>query len=101
GGIPAAGARTVQLWSNKRSGLCTYGGMSLSGTPIEYGVQVCIDAWESWAAISELESMDIRSVALIEIYSRGAAGVRVYTSRYLLSMASRGRTISTPLSFGC
>jgi hypothetical protein len=99
--LPTAGARVLQLWTDFRSGVCVAGRASLNNPSPEIGVMICVDGWESWGAISELESLDIRSVALVEIYGRGIGGIRVYTSRYLLSMASRGRTISTPLTFGC
>jgi hypothetical protein len=86
------GSVTLDDWSRRRSGLCNYYGG---------GVGVCVDGFNSWAAISELSSMDIRSVALIEILGQGRGGIRVYTAGYLLSMASKGRTMYFGSSTGC
>lgn len=83
----------LQDWMQRRSGLCNIDGG---------GVSVCVDGWDSWAAITELESLDMRSVGLVEIYGRrGRGGIRVYTTPYLLSMASRGRSLFEPVEFGC
>jgi len=79
-------------WMRRRSGLCSSNGG---------GILVCVDGWSSWSAISELSSMDIRSAALIEIYGRGRGGIRVYTASYLLSQASKGRTMYFGASTGC
>ena len=87
-----SGNDTLQDWWRRRSGLCSYGGG---------GVLVCVDGWDSFAAVSELSSMDIRSVALVEIYGRGGGAIRVYTSGYLLSMASQARTFYFWPTSGC
>lgn len=80
-------------WMRRRSGICNIDGG---------GVSVCVDGWDSWAAMTELESMDIRSVAIVEIFGRrGSGGSRIYTARYLLSMASRGRSLFAPIELGC
>lgn len=94
-------ALDFQRWNGVRSGLCVRGRGSFNDPSPEIPVLVCVDGWESWGAISELESLDIRNVALVEVYSRGAGGVRVYTAPYLASLASRGRRTVTPLGFGC
>jgi hypothetical protein len=60
-----------------------------------------VDGFESFGAINELETIDIRDVALIEIFARGRGSVRIYTSRYLASAAGSGRNVATPLWFGC
>ncbi|MGE0159334.1 MAG: hypothetical protein AB7T31_07955 [Gemmatimonadales bacterium] len=87
------GGQTLQEWWRARSGLCGPGGGA---------VLVCIDGWDSWAAISELSSMDIRSVALVEIFGgRRGGAIRVYTARYLLSVASKGNTLYFDNSNGC
>jgi hypothetical protein len=84
-----------------RSGLCLRGRPSINDPYPQIGVLVCIDGWESWSAITELESLDIRQVALVEIYGRARGGIRVYTAGYLASSSHRGRSIVTPLRFGC
>ena len=83
------------------SGLCVRGRGTFSDPAPEIPVLVCVDAWESFSAIHELETIDIRDVALIEIFARGRGSIRVYTSRYLASAASHGQNVATPLWFGC
>lgn len=90
-----------QRWNGVRSGVCVRGRATLNNPYPEIPVLVCVDGWESWGAVSELESLDIRGVAMVEIYRRGAGGVRVYTAPYLTLLASRGQTIMPPLEFGC
>jgi hypothetical protein len=90
-----------QRWNGVRSGLCVRGRATITDPFPQVPVLVCVDGWESWGAVTELESLDIRSVAMVEIYSRGAGGVRVYTGPYLSSLASRGQRTITPLGFGC
>jgi hypothetical protein len=48
-------------------------------------VAVCIDRWESTAAVTELQMLDIGSVALVEVFRRGLGGIRVYTPGYIAS----------------
>lgn len=64
-------------------------------------VQVCVDGRESMGAVAELSSMDIQTVALIEIYAQGRDGIRVYTPWYIVTSAHKGRNIATPLASGC
>jgi hypothetical protein len=86
---------------DSRSGVCVRGRASLNDPYPEIPVLVCVDGFPSFGAVSELETIDIRNVALIEIYSRGRGGVRIYTAPYLAATAGRGRNIATPLGFGC
>lgn len=85
------------------SGLCVRnrGYLALRGGPREIPLRVCIDGRESWGAAVELNSLDIRSIALVEIYSHGRGGIRVYTAGYLSTSAARSSNIATPLAFGC
>ncbi len=83
------------------SGVCVPGRSSLNNLFPETPVLVCVDGFASFGAVSELETIDIRNVALIEIYSRGRGGVRIYTAPYLGATAGQGRNIATPLWFGC
>lgn len=51
------------------SGLCVRGRSRTFRIPNpEVPVRICVDAWESWGAISELETLDVAAVALVEIY---------------------------------
>ena len=62
-------------------------------------VSVCIDAWRALAPASDLSSLSIESVSLVELYQRDA--VRIYTTEYLLYRARTGRTRVVPLWMGC
>jgi hypothetical protein len=62
-------------------------------------ITVCIDSWRALAPASDLSSLAIGSVSLVELYQRDA--VRVYTVGYLLSQARTGRTNVLPLWMGC
>ena len=85
-----------------RSGLCVPGrDRTFRSQSTDVAVRVCIDSWESWGADSELETLPIESVAMVEIYSRGRGGIRVYTSGYLASTAASGSIISRAVDFGC
>jgi len=95
------GDRSPERWLASRSGVCVRGRPSINDPYPEIPVLVCVDGFESFAAISELETIDIRTVGLIEIFARGRGSVRVYTSRYLAASAGTGRNIATPLWFGC
>lgn len=82
------------------SGLCVRGrGVSFQGGVPAVPLHVCVDSWESYGAASELGMLDVRDVALLEIYSMGRGGVRVYTPTYLASAAIRGRSVVNP--YGC
>lgn len=84
-----------------RSGLCVRGrSPTLANPDPQVPVVVCIDGWATWAAASELATLDMRIVSLIEIFSRGRGGIRVYTGRYLASVATIG-DISTPFGLAC
>lgn len=95
--------RTFQVsqCSSALSGLCaqSLGSRGLRRGTQEIPVRVCIDGRESWGAVIELNSLDIGSVALVEVYSYGRGGIRVYTPGYLVARARRA--IVTPLEFGC
>jgi hypothetical protein len=93
--------RSAEGSFSSRSGVCVRGRSSINDPYPEIPVLVCVDGFASFGAMSELETIDIRNVALIEIYSRGRGGVRIYTAPYLASTAGRGRNIATPLGFGC
>ena len=67
-----------------------------SGDPI----LVCVDGWPSWGAVSELDNLDVRDVALLEVYQMGRGGIRVYTPRYLATTARRGGGVS-PFDTSC
>jgi hypothetical protein len=85
-----------------RSGLCVTGRSRTFQDPYpESPVLICVDGRESWGAEGELSSLGLESVALIEIFSRGRGGIRVYTAGYLAHSARLGRSIATPLWFGC
>jgi len=84
-----------------RSGLCVRGRSTFTDPFPDIPVLVCVDGFQSFSAINELATIDIRDVALIEIFARGRGSVRVYTSRYLASAAGTGRNVATPLWFGC
>jgi len=85
-----------------RSGLCVRGRGRTPQNPFaEDPVRVCVDGWESWAAVSELSSLDMSIVALVEIYGRGRGGIRIYTAGYIASSASADRNIALPFGFGC
>ncbi len=88
--------------SSALSGLCMRGRDRTFRDPYpEVPVRICVDAWESWGAAGELRSLDMQSIALVEIYSQGRGGIRIYTAAYLARSASTGRNIATPLWFGC
>ena len=88
--------------SSALSGLCMRGRDRTFRDPFpEVPVRVCVDAWDSWGAAGELRSLDMQSVALVEIYSQGRGGIRIYTAAYLAHSAITGRNIATPLWFGC
>lgn len=88
--------------SSSMSGLCSResrGRRSVLFAPSQDHVTLCLDGRDSW--IDEVAGMDIEAVALIEVYRHGRGGIRVYTPGYITSRARRGRTIATPLEFGC
>lgn len=63
---------------------------------------VCIDGRKSIDPIGELNSLPIDAVSLVEIYGR--AGVKVYTTDWLLFSARTGRTTvmpDTPFGLSC
>jgi hypothetical protein len=60
---------------------------------------VCIDGWKALAPASDLNSLSMESVALVELFRRDQ--VRVYTSQYLMYRARAGRTHVIPLWMGC
>lgn len=97
--------RTFQVsgCSSALSGLCarSRGIRSLRRGTQEIPVRVCIDGRESWGAVIELNSLDIRSVALVEVYGYGRGGIRVYTPGYLVTRARAQGASATPLEFGC
>ena len=100
--VRARAPRIFECTGDSRSGLCVRGRSRTFSNPFpEIPVLVCVDAWQSFAAVSELESLDVQQVALVEIYSGGSGGVRVYTAPFLASSARTGRDISAPLQFGC
>jgi hypothetical protein len=85
-----------------RSGLCVRGrGPTFQNPFPEVPITVCVDGWESWGAVSELGSLDMSIVSLVEIYNRGREGIRIYTAGYIASAARTGRNIAAPLAFGC
>lgn len=95
----------VQLFEchSAMSGLCVpdrrYHG--LRGGPREIPVRICIDGRESWGAAVELNSLDVKAVAVIEIYDHGRGGIQVFTPGYLAISARDGRSVATPTAFGC
>lgn len=63
---------------------------------------VCIDGWKSIAPVSELNSIPVEAVALIEFYGR--SGVKVYTTPWILTRARTGWTTvmpDTPFGLSC
>jgi hypothetical protein len=90
-----------ERWLANRSGVCVRGRSTINDPYPEIPVLVCVDGFTSFAAVSELGTIDIRDVGLVEIFSRGRGSIRVYTSRYLASAAGTGRNLATPLWFGC
>lgn len=97
--------QTMQVYEcmNALSGLCTRerGRRSLRSGPRELHVRVCIDGRDSWGAVAELNSLDIESVAMIEIFGHGRGSIRVYTPGYISSSARSGRNIAAFGDFGC
>ena len=84
------------------SGLCMRGRSRTFQDPYpEVPVMICVDGWPSWGAVGELNGLDMQSVSLIEIYSQGLGGIRLYTGSYLAHSARTGRNIALPLGFGC
>ncbi len=66
----------------------------------EEGIFVCIDSWQAWGAVSELEVIPLDAVALIEVFSR--TRINVFTRQWMLSRASRNRSMVLPLEArGC
>lgn len=61
-------------------------------------VSVCVDDWKSFVPSSELQTLPIEAVSLVEIYP---GEIRVYTTQWMLSRARRGRTRVLPLIMGC
>lgn len=97
--------RTFQVYEcfDALSGLCTRerGRRSLRFGPREIPVRVCIDGRDSWGAVAEMRSLDIESVAMVELYSYGRGGIRIYTPGYIASSARAGRNIAPFGDFGC
>ena len=63
---------------------------------------VCVDGWRSTAPILELSSIDIRSVALIELYD--ISGIKLYTDGWMEARAAAGRVSvfpDTPFGLSC
>ena len=90
------------LECDSRSGLCMRGRARTIRNPFPIvPVFVCVDQWQSFGAIAELDRLSQLDIAMIEIYSRGRGGIRVYTTEYLAHAARTGRFIATPLGFGC
>jgi hypothetical protein len=58
-------------------------------------ILVCIDGVRAFAALSELSSLHVGSVALAEVYAQSQ--VRVYSADYLLYRARRGWTSVEPI----
>jgi hypothetical protein len=90
--------------SASRSGLCVPGrGVTFRNPVVEASVLVCVDGRESWGAVSELQSLDLRAVSLVEIFNRGAGdgGIRVYTPAYMTRSARTRRNLAFPVEFGC
>jgi hypothetical protein len=95
-------APRVYECSTGLSGLCMRGRARTIQDPYpEVPVLICVDGWTSWGAVGELVSLDMQSVSLIEIYSQGLGGIRIYTAAYLTHSARTGRNIALPLGFGC
>lgn len=66
----------------------------------EEGIFVCIDSWQAWGAVSELDAIPLDAVALIEVFSR--ARINVFTRQWMLSRANRNRPLVLPLEArGC
>ena len=88
-------APTVFECDEALSGLCARGRGTSFANPFQGSpVLVCVDGWASWGAVSELGNLAVQDVALLEVYSMGRGGIRVYTPRYLASEASRGAQVS-------
>jgi len=88
--------------SSSRSGLCMRGRDVTFRNPFpEVPILVCVDSWESWGASSELSSLDMSSVAMVEIFSQGRGSIRLYTGQYLAHSAVTGRNVALPMWFGC
>jgi hypothetical protein len=62
-------------------------------------VLVCVDEQRSYFPVPELSNMSVENVAIVEIYGREA--IRVYTQRWLLRQAERGRTSVYPEWMEC
>ena len=80
--------------------VCVPGRNRTFSNPSPYnGVSVCIDGWRALIPVTDLASLDIGAVSLVEFYAREE--IRVYTTDYLLMRARRGDTNVTPLWMGC
>lgn len=83
------------------SGLCARARASSFANPFRgVPVLVCVDGWTSWGAVSELDNLAVRDVALLEVFGMGRGGIRVYTPRYLATTARRGIQVS-PFATSC
>lgn len=93
----------VEECFDSRSGLCYRAMARRSARPQidRLPIMVCIDGRRSWQAVSELEYLDLRDVALIELYDQGRKGIFVFTAPYIRSRADRGRLAVRPLAFRC
>ena len=59
-------------------------------------LRVCVDGIESTLAIQELRMIDMRRLALLEVYRGGRGGVRVYSATYLAAAARSGGVYIAP-----
>ena len=84
------------------SELCVPGRSRSFRTAPERRVTVCVDERRSYFAESELGLLPVQSVASVEVYGGVYPGmVRVYTDEWMLRRARTGRTLLTPLIWGC
>ena len=80
--------------------ICVPGRTRTVGNPSpESTVSVCIDRWRPLIPVSDLASLNVSALSLVEFYDREE--IRVYTTDYLLMRARRGDTNVTPLWMGC
>lgn len=86
--------------------LCVPGRVRTAANPNpELPVLVCVDGWRSFAPVTELETLDIQAVSLVEIYgstnSTSDLQLRVYTAAYMVDRVRKGQTNVMPLWMGC